>query len=221
MRGSSPLARGLRLHRRRGYTPPRIIPARAGFTPARPGPAPPASDHPRSRGVYAPPGVKARSSAGSSPLARGLRDDLGGCWGSHRIIPARAGFTSSTPRTGTESQDHPRSRGVYAPTCCGPVSRPGSSPLARGLPSHAHPVGASSRIIPARAGFTRHPRDLGPGRRDHPRSRGVYLSCSSSPRCGAGSSPLARGLPVRWTGARSCFRIIPARAGFTTCGLEG
>ena len=31
----------------------RIIPARAGFTPGHAGPAAPAPDHPRSRGVYA------------------------------------------------------------------------------------------------------------------------------------------------------------------------
>mgnify|MGYP001676416991 CR=1 FL=1 len=52
-------------------------------------------------------------------------------------------------------------------------------------------------------------------RRDHPRSRGVYL-----PRCGQqhgqqGSSPLARGLHMRPLNKRVTKRIIPARAGFT------
>ena len=34
---------------------------------------------------------------------------------------------------------------------------------------------------------------------------------------GAGSSPLARGLPIASTGGASVHRIIPARAGFTNC----
>ena len=51
---------------------------------------------------------------------------------------------------------------------------------------------------------------------DHPRSRGVYRSWPPPGACPAGSSPLARGLPVvaglRWVAGR----IIPARAGFTS-----
>ena len=71
------------------------------------------------------------------------------------------------------------------------------------------------RIIPARAGFTRGSmRPSGPGP-DHPRSRGVYRAPTCGPRCGPGSSPLARGLPVSsiWNAISS--GIIPARAGFT------
>ena len=50
----------------------------------------------------------------------------------------------------------------------------GSSPLARGLPARPAGGGVHRGIIPARAGFTvlRGPGHL--GRRDHPRSRGVY-----------------------------------------------
>ena len=70
-------------------------------------------------------------------------------------------------------------------------------------------------IIPARAGFTTHH----PSRKhtipDHPRSRGVYESKTIKPRRHAGSSPLARGLPVDDNTLRRAFRIIPARAGFT------
>ena len=50
--GSSPLARGLQEPSRRARAPGRIIPARAGFTPGRPGPWCRRRDHPRSRGVY-------------------------------------------------------------------------------------------------------------------------------------------------------------------------
>ena len=57
-------------------------------------------------------------------------------------------------------------------------------------------------------------RPSGPGP-DHPRSRGVYRAPTCGPRCGPGSSPLARGLPVSsiWNAISS--GIIPARAGFT------
>ena len=71
------------------------------------------------------------------------------------------------------------------------------------------------RIIPARAGFTsmRSNRIITPG--DHPRSRGVYGYFGYEIRPAAGSSPLARGLPVGEPAGRAKRRIIPARAGFT------
>ena len=50
--GSSPLARGLRYGAGPRREPPRIIPARAGFTRRTPHSAETRSDHPRSRGVY-------------------------------------------------------------------------------------------------------------------------------------------------------------------------
>ena len=111
--GSSPLARGLPISgalATRGY---RIIPARAGFT-ERPLPyGIPVRDHPRSRGVYPLPDLLVRGPIGSSPLARGLHGlrRRTGEW--HRIIPARAGFTFSTPIDISATADHPRSRGVY------------------------------------------------------------------------------------------------------------
>ena len=71
--GSSPLARGLLVAGRPRVDPPRIIPARAGFT-SRIGDFDlPAGDHPRSRGVYCRGRVCSPRSSGSSPLARGLR----------------------------------------------------------------------------------------------------------------------------------------------------
>ena len=71
-RGSSPLARGLRLRGCSSITVGRIIPARAGFT-WRTSPIPSGIwDHPRSRGVYWPGPPWARATRGSSPLARGL-----------------------------------------------------------------------------------------------------------------------------------------------------
>ena len=91
----------------------------------------------------------------------------------------------------------------------------GSSPLARGLPPalprHPHP----GRIIPARAGFTLRPALTAGFRRDHPRSRGVYIALRFSLTMRWGSSPLARGLPLGLYVPGYRGRIIPARAGFT------
>ena len=112
--GSSPLARGLLPE---SATIPRvggIIPARAGFTRRRPSQHRRQPDHPRSRGVYLTNGGSSADTTGSSPLARGLLDDVGLSELARRIIPARAGFTGrlrAPPTCGT--RDHPRSRGVY------------------------------------------------------------------------------------------------------------
>ena len=152
---------------------------------------------------------------GSSPLARGLRrvrdrldDGLG-------IIPARAGFTTTSSTSTPTRRDHPRSRGVYKQLSVASRWNPGSSPLARGLLAWFQAYVQPTRIIPARAGFT-------PGGHwssflawDHPRSRGVYSTPHSTFFGTKGSSPLARGLPLPRLGAGDDAEIIPARAGFT------
>ena len=53
-------------------------------------------------------------------------------------------------------------------------TRPGSSPLARGLRLRRRRRAADLRIIPARAGFTAALERLTEFNKDHPRSRGVY-----------------------------------------------
>ena len=52
---------------------------------------------------------------------------------------------------------------------------------------------------------------------DHPRSRGVYTATPIVLKPELGSSPLARGLLVGDRRGSGNVRIIPARAGFTTC----
>ena len=152
--GSSPLARGLHRYVSATACARRIIPARAGFTTNPHRPRGNFKDHPRSRGVYVPPTRPGTTPAGSSPLARGLlgtkdRPILG-----YRIIPARAGFTS-TPRPKVSSAgDHPRSRGVYLDILKNVIAKDGSSPLARGLRARCRSHRSQFRIIPARAGFT-------------------------------------------------------------------
>ena len=152
---------------------------------------------------------------GSSPLARGLRLHLAEFGLDPRIIPARAGFTRPIGSAGGLGPDHPRSRGVYERHRVPVVAAAGSSPLARGLPPAPMRRRGSPRIIPARAGFTRHTMLRHAYHVDHPRSRGVYRTPSSAGVKTSGSSPLARGLPQSRCGSRQRPRIIPARAGFT------
>ena len=152
--GSSPLARGLRTRLSPRPMTVGIIPARAGFTRAS---APCASgtwDHPRSRGVYSGTPRRMRSTVGSSPLARGLREGPDVAHGDDRIIPARAGFTTPNPPSRVFATDHPRSRGVYYHLLSSIIYHQGSSPLARGLRWGVRVLRPGPRIIPARAGFT-------------------------------------------------------------------
>ena len=218
MMGSSPLARGL-LHRLvRVDLGGRIIPARAGFTPPWGRSGRERRDHPRSRGGYWRSTRTSQKGAGSSPLARGLPGTVPGSPAAGRIIPARAGFTRRWPRRRRAPPDHPRSRGVYTSSRTGTRLRAGSSPLARGLLDGARGQERGVRIIPARAGFTRHGGRQARCGWDHPRSRGVYLPLSYNDWLRAGSSPLARGLLPAAIKEAAAMRIIPARAGFTTGG---
>ena len=235
--GSSPLARGLLRGPPVADVRARIIPARAGFTSSSRSPAPascwiiPAragftadhlaqravpTDHPRSRGVYALKRSLGSSTGGSSPLARGLRRTVVGSVPPARIIPARAGFTTTCQNQVQHTPDHPRSRGVYYISSFIIHHHLGSSPLARGLPAVRARASSRRGIIPARAGFTGGDLDGRPGPADHPRSRGGYCSTSETIREKPGSSPLARGLPLFGNPVKGLVGIIPARAGFTT-----
>ena len=152
--GSSPLARGLRRLRPFARTSSGIIPARAGFTAQGAPIRIDVPDHPRSRGVYLAVKKKRGGTKGSSPLARGLRHGEGRDHRRGGIIPARAGFTCAWYSQGHRPSDHPRSRGVYVGASIYPITKGGSSPLARGLPGKNTDNIEFGRIIPARAGFT-------------------------------------------------------------------
>ena len=219
--GSSPLARGLRLPQAEGRGQCRIIPARAGFTGSAPSVPDHHGDHPRSRGVYVATVHTRTSGRGSSPLARGLPWRASALWVAHGIIPARAGFTGQRWARRRPAGDHPRSRGVYQVSTQLTDSKPGSSPLARGLRGEVLEVHDRFRIIPARAGFTRgRPQCFHPDQ-DHPRSRGVYGEHERRASQLWGSSPLARGLLGIPAIQALSGRIIPARAGFTTTLILG
>ena len=172
--GSSPLARGLPLRLCTPHGRIGIIPARAGFTGRVLGGRLRRWDHPRSRGVYSRGRIRRSTWPGSSPLARGLRDNYPNARIIVGIIPARAGFTPPVVCGPRHTKDHPRSRGVYHRGRGSGYGLGGSSPLARGLPVIILRLPEGSRIIPARAGFTLIMSPFSLMAADHPRSRGVY-----------------------------------------------
>ena len=219
--GSSPLARGLHVCLRSRKDTPWIIPARAGFTGAQNRSYAICPDHPRSRGVYSLSSATRLSLPGSSPLARGLPLHGGIITENIGIIPARAGFTCPDLYCSRVPRDHPRSRGVYTSGLSSLALPSGSSPLARGLPGSARPAQEDPGIIPARAGFTVSKSGAGIHLQDHPRSRGVYQATSGVMSAAAGSSPLARGLPLAAGLIVGVGGIIPARAGFTEPCIRG
>ena len=135
-----------------------------------------------------------------------------------RIIPALAGNTATHNDNAQTSEDHPRSRGEYAPCrgCCPAVW--GSSPLSRGIQGSMVRITGGARIIPALAGNT-YGCYLVPGLgRDHPRSRGEYWKRNLPPVESLGSSPLSRGIRLSNSAPANNEGIIPALAGNTDAG---
>ena len=110
--GSSPLVRGQHLAYLLKSNEWRIIPARAG--PTHGGASKPhwKPDHPRSCGANTQTGVANTARYGSSPLVRGQRERGYAVDTPVRIIPARAGPTSSFAVYSGVAADHPRSCGA-------------------------------------------------------------------------------------------------------------
>ena len=195
--GSSPLARG-------GHpsTPVRpgqegLIPARAGRTRVSHWSRGQRRAHPRSRGADRRGSSPPSRRSGSSPLARGGRHAPDCPPHVNGLIPARAG---RTPRRSTRACGcgaHPRSRGAdYEPA--GVVHKgEGSSPLARGGQRGKVILSTFTGLIPARAGRTPLARSSPRRCRAHPRSRGADAGVTTRGGGAPGSSPLARGGPLR------------------------
>ena len=216
--GSSPHTRGLHLEGEIFGQKRRIIPAHAGFTRGQCLLGHPVKDHPRTRGVYRPRPSRKGTACGSSPHTRGLLEGRGGGGEVVGIIPAHAGFTAASPPSPPGGEDHPRTRGVYAPNAPAATVPTGSSPHTRGLqPVDGQGHGAAG-IIPAHAGFTPPPSASPPWSADHPRTRGVYIKTHGPPAIKAGSSPHTRGLRAGERRGTHRTRIIPAHAGFTSTG---
>ena len=153
-------------------------------------------DHPRSRGEHLDAIASKIAATGSSPLARGARNDSGVIRLSCRIIPARAGSTS----VGEAPAD----------------TAHGSSPLARGALDRRARVALVARIIPARAGSTSSSARKSVLISDHPRSRGEHTGELAASIEASGSSPLARGAQGVQALGDPRGGIIPARAGSTS-----
>ena len=130
--GSSPRVRGKHAgtdpHRVHG----RIIPARAGQTARRPRSGRACTDHPRACGANASVWSSLYLAIGSSPRVRGKRLLYGAYVGAHRIIPARAGQTSSRACDGSARSDHPRACGANSSAYLRAAFVAGSSPRVRG-----------------------------------------------------------------------------------------
>ena len=217
--GSSPLSRGILLHRFWPVPEHGIIPALAGNTSFLSEEQLDEPDHPRSRGEYPRLCWLSASSWGSSPLSRGIPALPRGREVGRGIIPALAGNTPCASRVRRPSTDHPRSRGEYAPLGTWVTMRTGSSPLSRGILERRRAVLKRLRIIPALAGNTRLPATRPGWLRDHPRSRGEYHGWCRGVRHCRGSSPLSRGI-LQLMGCQLFEdRIIPALAGNTILRL--
>ena len=171
--------------------------------------------HPRSRGEHEGNSYLFDVESGSSPLARGTPPEVGEHRADDRFIPARAGNTCTFSGAPPRAAVHPRSRGEHALTRMADLLLHGSSPLARGTHRPFHHLQGEIRFIPARAGNTCPGRRRGRGLSVHPRSRGEHDNCTFRHQDTLGSSPLARGTPMRRYLVMDGRRFIPARAGNT------
>ena len=85
----------------------------------------------------------------------------------------------------------------------------------RGLLVVGYDERATTRIIPARAGFTAKKATPIYVAEDHPRACGVYSRIADTSPATVGSSPRVRGLLLEIRRRDLDRGIIPARAGFT------
>ena len=191
--GSSPLARGTRKLIRKGDPAHGLIPARAGNTRAHCPAIQLDGAHPRSRGEHVDPREQSVRGWGSSPLARGTRQDRTAAASTGGLIPARAGNTLPESTARWWNRAHPRSRGEHRAGDLRRNTSRGSSPLARGTRVVTPRKPGAVGLIPARAGNTSQQGRKPSCPRAHPRSRGEHPGADTAGAGDMGSSPLARG----------------------------
>ena len=193
----------------------RLIPARAGKTRTRLGRVRAGRAHPRAGGENTCQPVSGDRVRGSSPRGRGkLRAQD---WRAYhgRLIPARAGKTSSASWRLTAWAAHPRAGGENAVVCIASPCSLGSSPRGRGKPEAKRRELTRFRLIPARAGKTTQylrPLHWFPA---HPRAGGENQVAGNVVLTVDGSSPRGRGKRRNHNHAVSATGLIPARAGKT------
>ena len=146
---------------------------------------------------------------------RGKRTESGRQERRVRIIPARAGQTSSGAAELNSDADHPRACGANVADWAALSAVAGSSPRVRGKLSQRYFVAGVKRIIPARAGQTRGHAVPAMRAPDHPRACGANHLLADIADNTAGSSPRVRGKPGWGRKRKAYLRIIPARAGQT------
>ena len=213
--GSSPHARGTRLHSRFMRCASGIIPACAGNTSRLSSRIRDTWDHPRMRGEHVAESLHCPAPPGSSPHARGTRKCYGVCKASAGIIPACAGNTCRPSNRSSPHWDHPRMRGEHFFRDHELLLAEGSSPHARGTLMFRPFVYLVAGIIPACAGNTASANPVVFSDGDHPRMRGEHLFVRFSCKQRQGSSPHARGTHGEVDLAAQDGGIIPACAGNT------
>ena len=214
--GSSPRVRGKRRQTRPSAVSIRIIPARAGQTEWLRSRIGKYADHPRACGANYMASLSWKVGVGSSPRVRGKRSGKKVGFEPIRIIPARAGQTSTTPDSRGRTPDHPRACGANGGVGSSDIVQCGSSPRVRGKPDVVTLMPVCQRIIPARAGQTHASNQCGLGDTDHPRACGANAAKLALPPFPSGSSPRVRGKRNGCGRESANTRIIPARAGQTT-----
>ena len=193
--GSSPRARGAPPASVGTYIGQGIIPACAGSTVSSLIRVPSSGDHPRVRGEHIGVDFDPDGLGGSSPCARGAREEAVLVEATAGIIPACAGSTRGVNQGVQLFMDHPRVRGEHGGGGVAWSMTRGSSPRARGAPA------VQGHRAQERA--------------DHPRVRGEHDAIDGKTITGAGSSPRARGARRPLLLRQLPNGIIPACAGST------
>ena len=215
--GSSPRGRGKPGHQGEERAARGLIPARAGKTLYATRISTPLTAHPRAGGENGDLLDVVCVRTGSSPRGRGKPVDDRLHRGRRGLIPARAGKTGRPRFHVRQLPAHPRAGGEndgdQARTCL----YQGSSPRGRGkLEGVEHEV-LGQGLIPARAGKTSGGRSRPGPRGAHPRAGGENSPSRIPPCSHTGSSPRGRGKRWETRVRRPSGRLIPARAGKTTC----
>ena len=213
--GSSPRARGTRTNFALVPVAIRFIPAGAGNTSPLAPRRPDRPVHPRGRGEHWSLRMRSALASGSSPRARGTPHHAVSNPVQRRFIPAGAGNTPDGVRPNRKPSVHPRGRGEHQNSSKMQYPEPGSSPRARGTRPQARIQALRCRFIPAGAGNTTHSRISRTSPTVHPRGRGEHGVAWMRRHSPGGSSPRARGTPVRCGQLLHQERFIPAGAGNT------
>ena len=152
--GSSPRVRGKLREEDRSAHHRRLIPARAGKTSWRRRQRPARRAHPRVCGENDTDAASSASASGSSPRVRGKPRWQRSSGNTNRLIPARAGKTSSGRASSRGCGAHPRACGENPGAALPGQGLSGSSPRVRGKHLRHGIRVPRAGLIPARAGKT-------------------------------------------------------------------